>query len=69
MYSPLVVEIEVIRLEKRLDSKLYYLRDCLQEYSYFPQDMDPVHLPDGEPVPINETMVIFNFIFYFNYNY
>ena len=59
MYSPLVVEIEVIKLEKRLDENLYYLRDALPEYSTFPQDMDPVYLPMGETVPLNPIQVMY----------
>ena len=49
--------MEVLRLEKRLDDELYYLRDCPQEYSTFPTDMEPEFLPEGEPVPINELVV------------
>ena len=35
MYSPTIVKIEVLRLEKRLDDELYYLR-----YFYYKIDVD-----------------------------
>ncbi|RWS14950.1 39S ribosomal protein L19: mitochondrial-like protein [Dinothrombium tinctorium] len=57
MYNPTIREVEVIKLEKRLDDELYYLRDALPEYSYFPQDMLPVVQPPGEPVPLNPLKV------------
>ncbi len=53
----LSIQFEVLRLEKRLDDELYYLRDCPLEYSTFPVDMESEFLPEGEPVPINETVV------------
>ncbi|XP_026331438.1 39S ribosomal protein L19, mitochondrial [Hyposmocoma kahamanoa] len=57
LYDPTVQKIQVLRLEKRLDEKLFYLRDALPEYSTFPFDMDPEILPDGTPVPINPVQV------------
>ncbi|KAK3881279.1 hypothetical protein Pcinc_014265 [Petrolisthes cinctipes] len=57
MYSPLIRNIEVLRLEKRLDEELLYLRDALPEYSTFPLDMEPELLPEGAPVPINDIKV------------
>ncbi|XP_076047637.1 mitochondrial ribosomal protein L19 isoform X2 [Oratosquilla oratoria] len=57
MYSPLIQGIEVIRLEKRLDGELLYLRDALPEYSTFPLDMEEEILPDGAPVPVNPVKV------------
>lgn len=57
MYDPTVQKIEVLRLEKRLDEKLYYLRDALPEYSTFDLNMEPETLPEGAPVPINELKV------------
>jgi len=60
MYSPTVVKIEVIRLEKRLDDELYYLRDAAQEYSTVPFDMEPEILPEESPVPVNTTVVKLN---------
>ena len=40
LYSPTLVQFEVLRLEKRLDNELFYLRDCPQEYSTVPTDME-----------------------------
>lgn len=48
----------MLRVEKRLDDKLFYLRDALPEYSTFSFDMDPEILPEGTPVPINPVKVI-----------
>jgi len=60
MYNPSVAKVEVLRLEKRLDEELYYLRDAPLEYSTFPQDMDLEILPEGSPVPVNDTVVKLN---------
>ncbi|CAK1545638.1 unnamed protein product [Leptosia nina] len=57
LYDPTIQTIQVLRLEKRLDDKLYYLRDALPQYSTFPFDMDPEILPEGTPVPINPVQV------------
>merc|ERR1711972_904054 len=57
MYSPLIQNIEILRVEKRLDEELLYLRDALPEYSTFPMDMEPEPLPDGAAVPINPIKV------------
>ncbi|XP_026761460.1 39S ribosomal protein L19, mitochondrial [Galleria mellonella] len=57
LYDPTIHQIQVLRLEKRLDDKLFYLRDALPEYSTFPFDMDPEILPEGTPVPINPVQV------------
>lgn len=57
LYDPTIQRIQVLRLEKRLDDKLYYLRDALPEYSTFPVDMDPEILPEGTPVPLNPVQV------------
>ena len=56
-YSPLIQSIEVIKLEKRLDDQLLYLRDTTPEHSYIPFDMEKVIHPPGAPVPINSTRV------------
>ncbi|MCL4128041.1 UNVERIFIED_CONTAM: hypothetical protein GTU68_004391 [Idotea baltica] len=56
-YCPLLLSIEILRLEKRLDEDLTYLRDSLPEFSIFPFDMDPQPLPDGVPVPVNPLKV------------
>jgi large subunit ribosomal protein L19 len=57
MYSPIIQKIEVLRLEKRLDNELLYLRDALPEYSTFPLDMEPEYLPEGAPIPVNPIKV------------
>ncbi|CAH2095207.1 unnamed protein product [Euphydryas editha] len=57
LYDPTIQSIQVLRLEKRLDDKLLYLRDALPEYCTFPLDMDPEILPEGTPVPINPVQV------------
>lgn len=57
LYDPTIQKIEVLRLEKRLDEKLYYLRDAPLEYSTFDPNMDIKHHPEGEPIPVNTTVV------------
>ncbi|XP_076127881.1 large ribosomal subunit protein bL19m [Alosa pseudoharengus] len=57
MYSPRIQAIEVLKLEKRLDENLMYLRDALPEYSTFDFDMKPApHNPTAD-VPINTVKV------------
>ncbi|KAM4596008.1 large ribosomal subunit protein bL19m [Polymixia lowei] len=57
MYSPRIQQIEVLKLEKRLDDNLMYLRDALPEYSTVDPDMKPVSFsPTGE-VPVNKIKV------------
>jgi len=60
LYSPTVLKIEVLRLERRLDDELYYLRDAPQEFSTVPFDMEPEILPEGSSVPLNKTIVKLN---------
>lgn len=57
MYDPTIQRIEIIRLEKRLDDRLMYLRDALPEYSTFDLNMEPEVLAEGTPVPVNEAQV------------
>jgi len=57
MYSPALLSVEVLKLEKRLDPDLQYLRDCPHEYSTIPFDMDPVPHKEGDPVPLNTIKV------------
>lgn len=57
LYNPTIQKLEVIRLEKRLDSELFYLRDALPEYSTFPFDMTPTIHSDGALVPVNPIKV------------
>lgn len=58
LYDPTIQKIQVLRLEKRLDDELFYLRDALPEYSTFPLDMEPEILPEGSrTVPVNPLKV------------
>lgn len=59
LYNPTITKIEVLKLEKRLDDNLAYLRDAPPEYCTFPFDMEPVKLPPGAPVPLNTIQVDF----------
>uniref|UniRef100_UPI0037E7EC25 large ribosomal subunit protein bL19m n=1 Tax=Semicossyphus pulcher TaxID=241346 RepID=UPI0037E7EC25 len=57
LYSPRIQTIEVLKLEKRLDDNLMYLRDALSEYSTVDLDMKPLPIsPTGE-VPVNQLQV------------
>lgn len=57
IYDPTLQKIEVLRLEKRLDEKLFYLRDALPEYSTIDLNMEPEVFPEGSPVPVNDIKV------------
>ncbi|XP_022089942.1 39S ribosomal protein L19, mitochondrial-like isoform X2 [Acanthaster planci] len=57
LYSPLIQKIEVLKLEKRLDSDLKYLQDALPEYSTIDPNMVPIKHPPGKPVPVNPIKV------------
>jgi len=57
MYNPTILVIEVLKLEKRLDDVLFYLRDARPEFSTFPFDMEPEFRAAGEPVPVNPIKV------------
>ncbi|XP_006027459.1 39S ribosomal protein L19, mitochondrial [Alligator sinensis] len=57
LYNPRIQEIQVLKLEKRLDGNLMYLRDDLPQYSTFDVNMKPVHLPAYEDVPVNTQKV------------
>lgn len=60
LYHPAIRSIEVLKLERRLDPELYYLRDAPHRYSYVPQDFEPIPHPHGAPVPLNSTVVEMN---------
>lgn len=64
LYNPTIISIDVLRLEKRLDDELFYLRDAGPEYSTFPFDMEPEFHPEGKPVPINPIKVIVSRFFF-----
>lgn len=55
IYSPRIQRIEVLKLEKRLDDNLMYLRDALSEYSTVDPDMKPVPIPITGEVPVNKV--------------
>ncbi|XP_072218696.1 large ribosomal subunit protein bL19m [Leuresthes tenuis] len=57
LYSPRIQKIEVLKVEKRLDDNLMYLRDAMPEYSTVDPEMKPVPFsPTGE-VPVNKIKV------------
>lgn len=45
----------MLKLEKRLDENLMYLRDALPEYSTFDVNMKPVPRMDHEEIPVNKV--------------
>uniref|UniRef100_UPI00398F5AC7 large ribosomal subunit protein bL19m n=1 Tax=Pristiophorus japonicus TaxID=55135 RepID=UPI00398F5AC7 len=57
LYSPRIQQIEVLKLEKRLDDNLMYLRDALPEYSTFDFNMKPVPYPTSSEAPVNSLKV------------
>ncbi|XP_015923810.1 large ribosomal subunit protein bL19m isoform X2 [Parasteatoda tepidariorum] len=57
MYNPSLLSIEVLRLEKRLDDELYYLRDAPPEFSTFPFNMEPEFIVPGDPIRVNPLKV------------
>lgn len=57
LYSPTIQRIEVIKLEKRLDNELFYLRDAPLEYSTFPMDMHADFIDPNDDIPINTLKV------------
>ncbi|XP_015171748.1 PREDICTED: 39S ribosomal protein L19, mitochondrial isoform X2 [Polistes dominula] len=60
IYDPSLQKIDCLRLEKRLDNELFYLRDAPLEYSTFPFDMETELLPEGSSVPVNDIIVPLN---------
>ncbi|KAK0098450.1 hypothetical protein PV326_008213 [Microctonus aethiopoides] len=60
LYDPAIQKIECLRLQKRLDDELLYLRDAPAEYSTFPVDMETEYLPEGSPVPVNAIKIPLN---------
>ncbi|XP_004369209.1 large ribosomal subunit protein bL19m [Trichechus manatus latirostris] len=57
LYNPRIQEIQVVKLEKRLDDSLLYLRDALPEYSTFDTNMKPVVQESDQEVPVNKLKV------------
>ncbi|XP_060085787.1 large ribosomal subunit protein bL19m-like [Ylistrum balloti] len=60
LYNPTIQRIEVLKLEKRLDEHLRYLRNAPQEYSTVPFDLKVTLIPKGQPIPINGQIVPLN---------
>lgn len=60
LYNPTVREIQVLRLERRLDDQLFFLRDCAPEHSTYLFDIDVTPHPAGVAVPLNETVLKLN---------
>lgn len=61
IYNPTIQSIEVLKLEKRLDDHLYYLRDAPLEHSYVPFDFKAeIKFSNNEEVPVNETKIKLN---------
>lgn len=60
LYNPTLTKIEVLKLERRLDDNLFYLRDALPEYSRVPLDTAQEPRPSGNEVPLNEVRVRMN---------
>lgn len=62
VYNPRIQKIEVLKLEKRLDDNLMYLRDALPEYSIVDPEMKTVPFsPTGE-VPLNSVSGLFRLV-------
>ncbi len=57
MYNPLITKIECLKLEKRPDKHLLYLRDALPEYSTIDFNMNAIKHPPGKEVPVNDIKV------------
>ncbi|KAG7461094.1 hypothetical protein MATL_G00206450 [Megalops atlanticus] len=57
MYSPRIQQFEVLKLEKRLDDNLMYLRDALPEYSTVDFNMKPMTPSLSGEVPVNTLKV------------
>lgn len=57
IYDPAIQKVELLKLEKRLDDKIIYLRDALPEYSTIDENMEQEILAEGSAVPVNDTIV------------
>lgn len=60
LYNPRIQKIEVLKLEKRLDDNLMYLRDALPEYSTVDPDMKPMPISAADEVPVNTVSTVEN---------
>ncbi|OAD57670.1 39S ribosomal protein L19, mitochondrial [Eufriesea mexicana] len=59
LYDPAIQQIDCLRLEKRLDNELLYLRDAPLEYSTFPFDMEIETKVSGSAI-LNEIKIPLN---------
>lgn len=66
MYDPSIISVDVLKLEKRLDSNLLYLRDALPEYSTFDPNMEQEITPEGV---IDSSFVAGTIFFFLLLNY
>ncbi|KAI1897220.1 hypothetical protein AGOR_G00081000 [Albula goreensis] len=57
LYNPRMQKIEVLKLEKRLDDNLLYLRDALPEYCTVDLNMKPIATSPTGDVPVNTLKV------------
>ncbi|XP_051010529.1 LOW QUALITY PROTEIN: 39S ribosomal protein L19, mitochondrial [Acomys russatus] len=57
LYNSGLQEIQVVKLEKRLDGSLLYLRDALPEFSTFEVNIKPVPTESCQEVPLNKLKV------------
>lgn len=57
LYDPCIQKMECLKLEKRLDDQLLYLRDCALEYSTFPFDLEPEFVVGRTEVPVNTIQI------------
>lgn len=57
LYNPRIQQVEVLKLEKRLDDNLLYLRDALPEYSTVDINMKPVPSSISGEVALNQLKV------------
>ncbi|KAG6803522.1 39S ribosomal protein L19, mitochondrial [Apis mellifera caucasica] len=59
LYDPAIQKIDCLKLERRLDDELLYLRDAPLEYSTFPFDME-MESTFSKSVPINKIKIPLN---------
>ena len=62
IYNPTILAIDVLKLERRLDDELFYLRNAPPQYSTVPFSMEKIPHPPGAQVPINAMKVSVSFM-------
>ncbi|PAA84595.1 hypothetical protein BOX15_Mlig004489g2, partial [Macrostomum lignano] len=60
LYSPSIVSIQLLKLERRLDDNLLYLMDAPHSHCTIPFDMVPEPYSRNDPVPVNRERVRLN---------